>query len=359
MRVHLPALPGQPVTKANSTCAFTNKVVRFPEMMAGTEVIVYGDPRHDDIPGYVPCYREQEPPPFTPDGWAESNEFAIEAIRDRVEPGDFLALPGGVCQAELVRQLPEVTAFELGIGYPGSMRWVHRVFESYAWMNMTYGREADTGIGAYDPPFYDTVIPGYFDAEEFFEDSQDTGYLLFVGRLIERKGVAIAVETARRLDMPILLAGGGDCMPEYQKARYIGKVQRSIRNLLMSSATALLAPTTYAEPFGNIVPEAHLNGCPTVTTDFGAFTETNLHGITGFRARTQGEFVDAIERCADLDRNQIRAIAKANYSYQAIRPKYEAYFEQLETLRGEGWVSDWSGLSTHRYGTVRPSEAAV
>lgn len=350
MRVHLPALPGQPVTKANSTCAFTNKVVRFPEMMEGTEVTIYGDPRHDDIPGYVPCYREQEPPPFTVDGWTESNRRAIEAIRANSEDGDFLALPGGICQAPVPAALPNLHAFELGIGYAGSMRWVNRVFESYAWMNASYGFESD-GIGAINPPFYDAVIPGYFDPSEFETERDDMGYLLYVGRLIERKGVSIAVETAKRLGMLLLLAGDGDYRPEYELAEYLGVVSIQQRNALMAGATALLAPTIYSEPFGNIVPEAHLNGCPTVTTDFGAFPETNIHGFTGYRARTLGEFCDAVERCSLLDSDAIKSHALTNYSYDAIRPKYQAYFDQLATLNGEGWFSDWSGLESHRYGT--------
>ncbi len=358
MRIHLPALPGQPVTKANSTCAFTNKVVRFPEMMEGIEVIVYGDPRHDDLPNYVACYDEQEPPEFTEEGWAESNKLATAEIRERAEPGDLLALPGGLCQAELVRELPELTAFELGIGYPGSMHSVHRVFESYAWMNMTYGKEADGGIGNVNPSFYDAVIPGYFDPSEFPDDRDDMGYLLYVGRLIDRKGVAIAVDVARELGLPILLAGSGDCRPDYDMAEYIGPVLPEERNDLMAGATALLAPTTYAEPFGNIVPEAHLNGCPTVTTDFGAFPETNVHGLTGFRARTFGEFCDAVERCSELDSGQIRAHAIANHSYNAIRPRYTAYFEQLQTLTGKGWYEKWSGLEHSRYGP-RPASAKI
>ena len=150
--------------------------------------------------------------------------------------------------------------------------------------------------------------------------------------------------------MTLILAGDGDFRPDYDLAEYIGPVSIERRNELMAGATALLAPTVYSEPFGNIVPEAHLNGCPTVTTDFGAFPETNVHGLTGFRARTLGEFCDAVERCHDLDSTLIRDHAVANYDYSAIRPKYLAYLEQLATLTGEGWYSSWSGLESHRYG---------
>jgi glycosyltransferase involved in cell wall biosynthesis len=319
-------------------------------MLEGVEVVVYGDPRHDDLPNYVACYDEQDPPPFTEEGWAESNAKAAAAIRTHAESGDLLALPGGICQSKLVRELPELTAFELGIGYPGSMNWVHRVFESYAWMNTTYGKEATGSIGDLNPSFYDAVIPGYFNPEEFTAEREDMGYLLYVGRLIERKGVAIAVDVAQEIGIPLLLAGEGDYRPSAKMAEYVGPVSPEKRNELMAGATALIAPTIYSEPFGNVVPEAHFNGCPTVTTDFGAFPETNVHGVTGFRARTLGEFCDAVDRCSSLDSDQIRQHAIDNYSYDAIRPRYLAYFEQLTTLEGKGWYDSWSGLDHWRYG---------
>lgn len=357
MRFHLPAVPGQPQTKRNSTEAFTNKVVRFAEMMVprGHEVVIYGDPREEtEANEYVPCYPLTDPPPFTAEAWSRYNKAAGREIAKRAEPGDVLALIGGVCQAPLAARFPELWTVEFGIGYPGSFA-PYRVFESYAWANSTYGKEVAGGIGNINPPFYDAVIPGYFNASEFPEESDDMGYLLFVGRLIERKGVEIAVEVARRLGMTILLAGEGDYRPPGRHVHYIGTVEPDERAELMSGASCLLAPTTYSEPFGNIVPEAHLSGgCPTVTTDFGAFTETNPHGVTGYRARTIGEFVKATLMAQGLDRKAIRERAVANYSYEAIAPKYEAYFDQLTTLATpEGFYSGWEGISTtHRYGTL-------
>lgn len=357
MRLHLPAVPGQPQTKRNSTEAFTNKVVRFAEMMVprGHEVFIYGDPRADTkATEHVPCYPFSDPQPFTAAAWEPFNEAAAREIEKRAEPGDILALIGGNCQASLAARLPHLRVVEFGIGYPGSFA-PFRVFESYAWANSTYGKEVVGGIGNIDPPFYDAVIPGYFNPDEFPERGDDMGYLLFVGRLIERKGVEIAVEVARRLGMTILLAGEGDYKPTSKFVHYIGTVEPDERAELMSGASCLLAPTTYSEPFGNIVPEAHLSGgCPTVTTDFGAFTETNPHGVTGYRARTMGEFVKATLMAQSLDRQAIRQRAVANYSYGAIAPKYEAYFDQLETLfTPEGFYTGWEGISTtHRYGTL-------
>jgi len=105
----------------------------------------------------------------------------------------------------------------------------------------------------------------------------------------------------------------------------------------MGKAQALLAPTLYIEPFGNIVPEAHFTGTPTITTDWGAFVETNLHGVTGYRCRTFDEFCKAVDNVWTLDPTVIHNRAVQNYSLEAIQPQYEKYFTRLLTLWNNGW----------------------
>lgn len=107
----------------------------------------------------------------------------------------------------------------------------------------------------------------------------------------------------------------------------------------MAGAIASFAPTIYVEPFGNVVPEAMFCGTPVITTDWGAFTETVIDGKTGFRCRTFGEFVEAMDKAKDLDPRAIRAHAVENYSLDAIAPKYDRYFNRLSSLWGDGWYA--------------------
>lgn len=333
MRFHLPALPEQPVTKANATCAFTQKVRKFAEMMVprGHEVIVYGDPEHDSMPGgYVACYeRNGGPPPFEPQLWEPYNDAALRAILERAEPEDFLGLMGGRCQESLT-DLPMI-ACEYGIGYGGSFA-SFRVFESYAWMHTTYGQQrgTDTANGS----FYDAVINAYFEPEDFPYRENPDDYLLYVGRLEERKGVQVACEVARRMRLPLLLAGAGPYEPTY--GVQMGVVNPAVRGELMSRARALLAPTIYIEPFGCVAVEAQLCGTPAITTDWGAFVETVQPDL---RCRTLAEFCDAVERSGDVDRPALREHAQTTWSLEAIAPQYERYFERLGTLRGDGWYT--------------------
>jgi len=346
MRIHLPALPGQPVRPDNSVCAFTQKVRRFAELVEanGHQAIVYGMADHHHAGRHVTCYPDTDPPPFTPEGWLPFNESAAEAIRDRLEPGDLICLIGGVAQQHL-QTLPAQTV-EFGIGYGGSIRNHPRCFESYAWQHASYAGESGSNDRA-DGGFFDCVIPASFDtsSDEFIFSEFKDDYLLFVGRLIERKGVHIAAETAKRLGLRLLIAGEGDFRPEY--GEYTGKVGPLERAKLMSEATALLAPTTYLEPFGFVVVEAQLAGTPAITTDWGAFAETVEHGVSGFRARTLSEFCEAVELAPTLDPFEIRRYAERNFDYRAVWPKYEAWFEQVRTLTDQGWYAETSPGNYH------------
>ena len=105
----------------------------------------------------------------------------------------------------------------------------------------------------------------------------------------------------------------------------------------MGGAIAVFAPTIYVEPFGYVVIESQMCGTPTITTDWGAFVETNVQGVTGYRCRSFAEFLEAAENAGTLDRAKIRQHAVENYSVEVISERYERYFARLGTLWGKGW----------------------
>jgi glycosyltransferase involved in cell wall biosynthesis len=331
MRFHTPALPGQPVTRENSRCAFTQKVRKFKPMMQalGHEVIIYGGGAEAD----VECDPFDSPPPFEAEAWKPFNDRVIAAIGERAEPGDILGLMCGRCQAPIAAEFPEMLPCEYGIGYAGCFA-DFKVFESYAWMHTVYGqtRGTDSAYGS----FFDAVIPGYFDTREFPEHRfGGDDYLVFVGRMIERKGPHIAAEVAERLGLPLFLAGEGDFVPSY--GEFLGPLGPDERSELIAGARALLAPTIYVEPFGNTAVEAQLCGTPAITTDWGAYPETVEHGVSGYRCHTLAEFIEAVEQAPSLDHEFIRAQAQSLWGMEAVGPRYETYFRRLELVRGAGW----------------------
>ena len=105
----------------------------------------------------------------------------------------------------------------------------------------------------------------------------------------------------------------------------------------MGNAIATFVPTQYIEPFGNVNIESQACGTPVITTDWGAFTETVIQGVTGYRCRTFDEFCKAAENSVNLDPKIIRKHAISKYSVDNIRYEYDKYFKRLYTLWGNGW----------------------
>lgn len=359
MRFHVVALPHSQTTRAFSACAFNEKVRKFCMMMKSRGHTVYlyaGEQNEAPCDEHVVCITEAERLTslggrhfttasfdYSLPHWVKFNSTVIEAMKSRLQEKDFICLIGGLAHKQIADAYPGVTSVEFGIGYPGSFA-KFRVWESYAWMHTCYG--ADQGKNS-DGHWMDEVIPSYYDPAEFqFEATKDP-YLLFVGRMIDRKGIHVAKDIAQASGLPLITAGPGDPIPGIDHRGVIGPEERS---RLMGKATALLAPSIYIEPFGSVSMEAQACGTPVIATDWGAFTETVEHGKTGFRCRTLQDYVYAVRACHLLDPLYIARRAERLWSLDAVALVYERYFERLMTLWGDGWYTlepskDWEGLS--------------
>lgn len=226
---------------------------------------------------------------------------------------------------------------ESGIGY--NYPWAkYRVYPCYAWMHFQLGAEKK-----YEgDQWYHVVIPHAFDPDLFgpvIEKKQE--YALYFGRLQEDKGVRLAIAVAREVGLPIKIVGLGNPSPFMRSGvQYLLPVGSKERNELMRHAKVLFCPTRYVEPFGGVAVEAALAGLPVVCTDWGGWTETVLHGITGWRCRTFEQFVWAARHASDIQPTVCRQWAAANFSPDAIAPRYEEYFDMVLRLRSpDGWMS--------------------
>lgn len=356
MNLHLLAFPHTETTDTYTTCAYTSKARKAAEMFtdAGHTVYLYAGeendaPCHEHIPlitaeerhGWFGEWNADRMPnvdwsPDTPH-WQTFNERAVEAIRERANPRDLILCSAGWSQKPIAYSFPELLAVEYGVGYEG-ICLNHRAFESSSWMHHVYGLR-----GIHDGCNYDTVIPNFFDPSEFIVGNGSDDYLLFLGRVTPRKGVQEAIEIAKAAGLRLLVAGPRDSdrgaidQVDLGGCEYVGTVGALDRALLLSGARALIAPTRYLEPFGGVVVEAFMAGTPAITTDWGAFRETNQHGLTGYRIRTLQEGVDAAHDCLELNRQTICDYAVNRYSLEAVAPLYQQWFDRLNTLWDEGW----------------------
>ena len=350
VRIHIPGLPHNDPVRATEYCAFAQRIRRLTTALhdLGHEVYLYAGPdsdasctehveviKFDDRARWFgdETWTEQVFDRWDPDDscWTESNTAIIRAIGERLEPGDIIGITAGRCQAAIADAFPAHLKAELFAGYEGIMPdRTHICFESEAWRHYQYGR-----YGITDGRFFDAVIPNFFDPDEFaLADKKD--YLLYLGRMTPRKGLPIVAELARV--HPVVTAGQGDDRIPY--AHHVGVVTGARKRDLLARARAVLVPSQYVEPFGGVAVEAMLSGTPVITTDFGAFTETVEHGVTGFRCRTLAEFRAAVEQVDLLDPAAIRKRAVERFSTAAAAPLYDGWLGRLATLYDRGWYQD-------------------
>lgn len=357
LRLHIPAFPHTDLTEDSSFCAYSQKIRKFARMMSaiGYEIITYGTERTDAnnvehvvvvtdadraewFAGYDPETDVWNGFDVNAVHWQTMNARVIDAIRERQQPGDMLGVIAGLCQKQVADAFPEMPCVEHGIGYAGVFA-EHRVFESYAWMHYLAAREPSDDIR-----FFDAVIPNYFSGDDFVPLDVPGEYLLYMGRMTPRKGLAVVEEIAKRTDLPVLTAGQGS--ERVPGCDHLGVLRGEAKAIVLANATALLAPTTYLEPFGGVAVEAMLSATPAITTDYGGFTDTVVNGVSGYRCRTLAEFMLAVDACADIDRGGVRAHGE-RFLMGNIAPQFDDYFRRVATRWGEGWYALPEVVSAH------------
>jgi len=157
--------------------------------------------------------------------------------------------------------------------------------------------------------------------------------------LIRRKGLDIACQVSRELGKKLIVAGQGSLVnpteglditkENFPNVEYMGAVGPEERKDLMGKAKLAFVPTYYIEPFGGVAVELQMCGTPVITSDWGAFVETVLHGVTGYRCRTYDDFVWAAKNIDRINPQDCRDWAVKNYSMDRIKLMFQNYFEKL------------------------------
>jgi glycosyltransferase involved in cell wall biosynthesis len=121
------------------------------------------------------------------------------------------------------------------------------------------------------------VVPPFVHGLDRAAEADGPPCVLFVGRLVEAKGVRDAFEAWRRADvgLPLVVAGTGPLRESLLRAgiEALGWVDRTRLARLYRRARALLMPSRWQEPFGIVGIEALAFGVPVVAWDSGGVRE--------------------------------------------------------------------------------------
>jgi len=168
------------------------------------------------------------------------------------------------------------------------------------------------------------VIRNGIDTAQFSGKCGERKHLLWLGRICPEKGVHIALEVARELDAPLVVAGPVHRYRDHEvyfaekvqplldrKRRYAGPVGLSEKIRLLGEAFCLLIPSLVEETSSLVAMEAISSGTPVVAYRSGALPEIVEHGVTGFVVDSQQQMAEAVRRVVEISSNTCRQHALA------------------------------------------------
>jgi glycosyltransferase involved in cell wall biosynthesis len=187
--------------------------------------------------------------------------------------------------------------------------------------------------------FADVIYNG-IDLKEFPFSENHKDHLLFVGRIKPSKGVAEAVQVAKRTGHKLLIIGifGRYDRPYFlrevkpylnRQIQFLGYVPHSELYKYYGQAKAVLMPIKWSEPFGLVSVEAMACGTPVIAFNKGSIPEIIKDGKTGFIVDNVAEMARTLKKIGQIDRKECREQVEKRFSLEQMITGYENLFLKL------------------------------
>ncbi|MEZ0333159.1 MAG: glycosyltransferase family 4 protein [Gemmatimonadales bacterium] len=261
------------------------------------------------------------------------------AMRDIVRGGYDLVHAHSAAALALGRLTPEPLIYTLHHTFEPTLSEYYRHFPGVEFVAISSdqaGRES--GVRRC------SVIHHGLDPARYRWTDRPGPYVCFVGRFASVKGLHTAIDAAARAGVPIQVAGAAHPPDrEYLRAEVeprlrarhvtsLGPIGAREKSRLLRDARALLAPIEWNEPFGLILAEALLSGCPVVAFGRGSVPELIEDGVTGFIVGSEKEITDLIRPGGEierLDRRKIREVAVRRFGRDRMVTQYEVLYGRM------------------------------
>jgi glycosyltransferase involved in cell wall biosynthesis len=166
-------------------------------------------------------------------------------------------------------------------------------------------------------------------------------YLAFLGRFSPEKGPDKAIEYAKAVNVPLVMAGKiGEQDREFFESdvrphidgdfiSYIGEVNLEEKNRLLGNALALLFLINWSEPFGLVMIESMACGTPVIALKKGAVPEVVIDGKTGIFGDCLPELIARFSEISDISASACRKHVENNFSAQAMCDSYLWHYREI------------------------------
>jgi len=179
-------------------------------------------------------------------------------------------------------------------------------------------------------------------------------YILFLGRLKQRKGVDLLLEAFDRLPGPsstqLVVAGDGDERTALQakvaglqvqdRVRFVGWIDGKLKTYLLQNALCAVIPSRESEGFPLVTLECYGAGCPVIAPAIPGLKELVLDGQTGMLTKPESvesltqALRELVSRPAYASKLGARGSQFAgDYSWNAVARRHLELYENMRIER--------------------------
>lgn len=215
------------------------------------------------------------------------------------------------------------------------------VWEGYGGFYNTISWSQSKRIVGFESARFAGVVYNAIDVRSYPFRSEKDDYLLCLARVSPEKGTHVAIEVARRLGMPLVIAGKVDRVDQGyfrttvepqidgRQIRFVGEADTEEKRHLYARARCLLVPICWEEPFGLVMPEAMACGTPVVAFARGAAPEIIKHGETGFLVEDMDGMMKAVRQVVEINPRRCRRHVEERFDIPVMVDSYLQTYERI------------------------------
>ncbi len=235
-----------------------------------------------------------------------------------------------------------------------------RYYLQYAQAIISVSRAADTfveSIMGSDLRARRFIVPNAVDTLRIRppEREPEDNIILFVGRLVYRKGLHVLVKALQRIkgrDFKLYVVGGGymeiparmlaKAYGVEDKVEFLGVVPEDVKIELYRRAKIVVVPSILNESFGIVALEAMAAGRPVIASRVGGLEDVVVNGETGILVEpgSEEQLAEAIELLLDDEpyRRRLganaRRVVEERYSWDVVLDRIVDVYNYTLTLKG-------------------------
>ena len=235
-----------------------------------------------------------------------------------------------------------------------------RYYLQYAQAIISVSRAADTfveSIMGSDLRARRFIVPNAVDTLRIRppEREPEDNIILFVGRLVYRKGLHVLVKALQRIkgrDFKLYVVGGGymeiparmlaKAYGVEDKVEFLGVVPEDVKIELYRRAKIVVVPSILNESFGIVALEAMAAGRPVIASRVGGLEDVVVNGETGILVEpgSEEQLAEAIELLLSDEpyRRRLganaRRVVEERYSWDVVLDRIVDVYNYTLTLKG-------------------------